>query len=107
MAQFGLEWILFYLATKKAKLLIRLPVLSEGLGNEDKAPCPRALYCRCQQIRTGDLTIESPWSYPLSHNSSVSLGAIAAQANARSPSVICVLCDGVCSNRVSRTLRRL
>ena len=22
----------------------------------------------CQQIRTGDLTIESPWSYPLSHN---------------------------------------
>ena len=21
----------------------------------------------CQQIRTGDLTIESPWSYPLSH----------------------------------------
>ena len=27
-------------------------------------------YCRCQQIRTGDLTIESPWSYPLSHNSS-------------------------------------
>ena len=33
---------------------------------------PRALLPRrrCQQIRTGDLTIESPWSYPLSHNSS-------------------------------------
>ena len=29
-------------------------------------------YCRCQQIRTGDFTIESPWSYPLSHNSSSS-----------------------------------
>ena len=27
-------------------------------------------FCRCQQIQTGDLTIESPWSYPLSHNSS-------------------------------------
>ena len=27
-------------------------------------------YCHCQQIRTGDLTIESPWSYPLSHNGS-------------------------------------
>ena len=28
-------------------------------------------YCRCQQIRTGDLTIERPWPYPLSHNSSI------------------------------------
>ena len=28
-------------------------------------------YCCYQQIRTWDLTIESPWSYPLSHNSSV------------------------------------
>ena len=27
-------------------------------------------YCRWQQVRTGDLAIESPWSYPLSHNSS-------------------------------------
>ena len=27
-------------------------------------------YCRCQQIQTGDLTIDSLWSYPLSHNSS-------------------------------------
>ena len=27
-------------------------------------------YCRCQQIRTGVLTFESLWSYPLSHNSS-------------------------------------
>ena len=27
-------------------------------------------YCRCQQIRTRDFTIESLWSYPLSHNSS-------------------------------------
>ena len=27
-------------------------------------------YCRCQKIRTRDLTVESPWSYPLSHNSS-------------------------------------
>ena len=27
-----------------------------------------ALYCRCQQIWTGDLTTESLWSYPLSHN---------------------------------------
>ena len=26
-------------------------------------------HCRCQQIRTGDLTIESQWSYPLSHSS--------------------------------------
>ena len=26
-------------------------------------------YCPCQQIWTGHLTIESPWSYPLSHNS--------------------------------------
>ena len=27
-------------------------------------------YCHCQQIRTGDLMIESPWSYdPLSHTS--------------------------------------
>ena len=33
-------------------------------------------YCRCQQIRTGDLTIESPWSYPLSHNSSSNTGTI-------------------------------
>ena len=27
-------------------------------------------YCRCQQIRTGDLTIENLWSCPLSHISS-------------------------------------
>ena len=27
-------------------------------------------YCHCQQIWTGDLTIESLWPYPLSHNSS-------------------------------------
>ena len=26
-------------------------------------------YCRCQQIRIGDLMAEIPWSYPLSHNS--------------------------------------
>ena len=25
-------------------------------------------YCRCQQIRTRDITTESPWSYLLSHN---------------------------------------
>ena len=30
--------------------------------------------CRCQQIRIGDLTIESPWPYPLSHNSSILYG---------------------------------
>ena len=27
-------------------------------------------YCRCQQIQTRDLTIDSLWSYPPSHNSS-------------------------------------
>ena len=27
-------------------------------------------HCRCKQIRMGDLTVESPWCYPLSHNSS-------------------------------------
>ena len=31
----------------------------------------------------------------------------AAQANARSPSVIFVLYDGICSNKVSRELRKL
>ena len=32
-------------------------------------------YCRCQQIWTGYLMIEIPWSYPLSYNSS-SLGLL-------------------------------
>ena len=27
-------------------------------------------YCRCKQIRTGNITIESPWCYPLSQSSS-------------------------------------
>ena len=40
----------------------------EGLGNEDKVPCPRALLLPTDSNR--DLTIESSWSYPLSHNSS-------------------------------------
>ena len=31
----------------------------------------------------------------------------AAQANARSPSVFFVLYDGICSNKVSRELRKL
>ena len=31
----------------------------------------------------------------------------AAQANAQSPSVIFVLYDGICSNKVSRELRKL
>ena len=33
-------------------------------------------YCRCQQIRTGDFTVESPWSDPLSYNSSYHLALI-------------------------------
>ena len=33
--------------------------------------CPRDTTVAARQIGTGDLTIESPWSYPLSHNSSV------------------------------------
>ena len=30
-------------------------------------------YCRCQQLRTGDLTIECPWPYAMSHNTSSNL----------------------------------
>ena len=31
---------------------------------------PKGHYCRCQQIWTRDLIVESLWSYPLSHDSS-------------------------------------
>ena len=53
-----------------------------------------------------DLKMSKDGDFLISNgNSFHSLGA--AQANARSPSVIFVLCDGVCSNRVSWELRRL
>ena len=53
-----------------------------------------------------DLKISTDGDFLISNgNSFHSLGA--AQANARSPSVIFVLHDGVCSKRVSWELRRL
>ena len=44
-----------------------LLVLSVGLGNEDEMPCPPGHNSRDRQIRTWDLSCESPRSYPLSH----------------------------------------
>ena len=32
-------------------------------------------YCRREQIRIGDLTVEIPWSYPLSHDCSSVCGS--------------------------------
>ena len=61
---------LFYLATALRNQVVyikplsskqlgdqQLDVLSEELGNKDEVPCPGALL-RCQQTRTGDLTVE-------------------------------------------------
>ena len=49
-------------------------------------------YCRCQQIQTGDLTIESPWSYPLSHNQLLKiLTATMLQPSKVSPSWVWML----------------
>ena len=46
-------------------------------------------YCRCQQIRIGDLPVESLWSYPLSHDSSSAwyLMKISRAANSHALSV--------------------
>ena len=46
-----------------------LKIISEGLGNEDRVPCPRALL-PLPADSNPDLTIKSPWSYPLNLNSS-------------------------------------
>ena len=78
----NLEWILFYLATDKASCL---QASNQGTNGFKSFPRDYAMrikclaqghYCRCQQIRTGDLTIESSWSYPLSHNSSSYIATI-------------------------------
>ena len=66
---------LSYLVTKKASCLFsKLPggqwlyVLSEGLGNEEKVPCLRALLPQPADSNQ-DLTVVSLWSYPLSYYS--------------------------------------
>ena len=70
--------LIYFTWALKSKLLISkqpgyqsLYVLSEGLDNEDKGQRGQGHYCCCQQIPTGDLTVYSPWTYPLmSRNSS-------------------------------------
>ena len=46
-----------------------IPPWIEEVRQRGYSALPKGMhYCRCQQIRTGDLTTESPWSYPLNHN---------------------------------------
>ena len=52
--------------------------------------CLAHYYC-CQQIQTGDLTVESLWSYPLSHNSS--LYSLYRVSHKKRNDVFSVACD--------------